>query len=683
MNRPNRKHSFDASPIGRGFITRKFPEAFWQLLTSKYNEGTPFGTFYNELTDEGISKIYVEQPKIEKILTTIIDAESDSLKYLVGLTGIGKTTLIKNLFRTLSRKIEIYDKKIIIYISFQSANITSSNNDLISHIAGYLKLAVKSLCERFPTLTEHVNILDFKKLLAEDIRANKASVLEVDKILLNETGGIHFTSDIDQLTLLEEKKPLSYYSFLLKFLLLHCMDIDRCIFIYDDIEAQLTQVQKEIITHANHIHSCFQTELERHVYTKTIISLKSFTFREHIDREMIARRNLIENDVILKDSIPELHDIFIKRLAYAKGYYNAKIDTDSISDWEEATRILDILCSDLSLKFGKMICRLTNNNIVQSLDSFMRILTNHRYIALREAGNEGAFKIQVENYNITSAEPVLKALALGESDIFVQHDSSPFCNILTVHEEEMPNCELLGLYIIQYFITAREYGENTIYGTKYERGEDVVKKIASLFDSQGEKYVTDLKERLTYMMSFLFTGRVLSRSIFDYEDIRQSIPETTQRYFSDYGLYLSWRGVELFEQLSQSSMLFELFRDDIDTNLHNNDRSSSRMTTTDCLLYLLEYTKILFNQIEKDYIHKAYRYLNTYQKYFGETFITCFLLEGIARSMDRFYKTRDNEYGLIKTRVIDIARGMLVYSKMLEDETGVRISVTDYLSKLL
>lgn len=107
--------------LGENHILKRFRAALNILLTSEYYEGTELGKIYNEVGSNGKSKIYVDQPELEtKLQEEFLDEEGDITKYLVGYTGVGKTTLIRNFFGIFNRDIIVKDDNLFIYISFYS-----------------------------------------------------------------------------------------------------------------------------------------------------------------------------------------------------------------------------------------------------------------------------------------------------------------------------------------------------------------------------------------------------------------------------------------------------------------------------------------------------------------------------------------------------------------------------------
>lgn len=81
-----------------------------------YYEGTVLGRIYYDIKENGRSSIYVRQSEMEnKLKREFLDVEGDVTEYLIGYTGVGKTTLVRNFFRVYNRDICEIDGNLIIY----------------------------------------------------------------------------------------------------------------------------------------------------------------------------------------------------------------------------------------------------------------------------------------------------------------------------------------------------------------------------------------------------------------------------------------------------------------------------------------------------------------------------------------------------------------------------------------
>ena len=132
--------------------------------------------------------------------------------------------------------------------------------------------------------------------------------------------------------------------------------------------------------------------------------------------------------------------------------------------------------------------------------------------------------------------------------------------------------------------------------------------------------------------------------------------------------------------LSRDSLLFEVLRDDIDTELPNNDIPSSQMNQTSKLIYLISYCDHLF-EIEKNYIAASNK--EQYFRNFSNSFIITRLLKGIHNTYHYYYRNEDSDSILVKKELIKLYQKIKNYRKLLEPE-NLRINITfinDFLNK--
>lgn len=131
--RPNyympRNSEMNPYELGKNQISKKFKQMFDILLTPNYFEGSNYGKYFSSVDENGYNEAYVNQPYSEKALQEFMNQDEDNIKYLVGYTGVGKTTLLRNFFKIYDRKPVVENNNIHVYVSFYSM---SSDNISVS-----------------------------------------------------------------------------------------------------------------------------------------------------------------------------------------------------------------------------------------------------------------------------------------------------------------------------------------------------------------------------------------------------------------------------------------------------------------------------------------------------------------------------------------------------------------------
>ncbi len=653
----------------RNQIDRKFDEIFSILFDPNYYEGTELGKYYKGTNNKGKSEVYVEDP-LEKSLDEIMQGKGDVIKYLVGFTGIGKTTLLRNYFGIFSRDVKINGENLIIYISFYYANLSSDRpqKSVEDEIIKYYLRAIDVLSNN----TEPINTdeYSFWEGFFNFIKQNKPTILSGHDLVPNaslltkETKVDNKENIIDKLQQACKENRIDYYASLLKYILKDNSRIKNVIFIYDDIESKEGIFHRPLVEVARHIHSCFSTN--RDINVKTIVSLRAYTYRSNIDRQLEARRESVKYNTILKKEAVDPHDIFEKRFSYIQEHIIKDKD-------KNAQEQLFLVENEIEKKFGKFVVPLVNLNLCHAMQMYYSILTNVRWISVNEQEVDGKFKINALSYRIT-AESIFKAVAFGEKEWYSAKNNKFFPNLL---HNDKKDTDLLGLYVIRYMLHKKA---DDLYGEEYVDGDVIINEITNVFvssrDLVGKKEIWQSK--LFYLIQYFHNEGVFLRSIYDIENLAEE--QIERKYEGRYKLYLSPRGKCLYGLFAQNALLIELYRDDIITDLDNNDKLTCRLTEKETLEYLLRYSKVLF-EYEKGYIRSAGETLNLYQEYFGEEFITAMILEGIIKNIKSYYPDRDSEYYELDSIAYEIVIDMTKYIRDISHEYGVQFKLSEFLIK--
>lgn len=648
---PNEQYGF----LGENNLRREFKDCFSIILSSCYEDDTVSARYFNKLAEDGTSCYYVPQPEIEGKLNDFLQLPVDDDKYLIGFTGIGKTTLLKNFFKINSEDPFFTDSgRLIAYLSVFSDDIR--DEEALLHVfCSFMQTIVDTLIEKVPfnfQSTEHQESL-------YQYAAKKKKRLLVEEINFENTR----KSTAQLLNLFKKQHPLDFYSTLINFLLDKINRdtplVRELILVYDDIEAQKPELHIPFISLAEEIAAKLKGTAHHRTYiVKSLISMRNYTFRFHYARQSDARRNYTE-DVILKKSIPRMKEIFNKRFQVYYDNEDVRIKIPNEQRWIDATNVLKRVVDDIS-DFGDTISAIANYDISHSLKMFLRVLTNHRWFAPDEIYYQGSYaSLDPELYQPVK-ERTFKALVYGEEAIFVDSEDNLLPNILCFHgEEEDSDVELIPLYVMEYMLSLQRSNEATLYGEHSIEGKSLKDSIVKILHQQNIETLVD------YVIGRLYVQRCLLRSIFQAEVQSGDYHRTnTRKYDSSYNLYLSLRGNKIMQLLANDSLLLEFFRDDIDTNLPGNKIPSSDMLQTDKLLYLIDYCTHLFEK-EQLYISQADK--EQYFRWFGGSFVTFRLLQGINNTYKYYYKVKSTDDAQsVKNAVSALFNSMRSYQNELQ-----------------
>ena len=653
MQSPNRKsnigkHRQDPYSLGENQLSRFFKWPFETLLTPEYYAGSEYGKIFYERRADGRSKIYVDQPNLEKELQDyFIDDNNDFTKYLVGYTGVGKTTLLRNFFQVFDRDINVIDGNLVIYVSLYSmaSSEKGTEEDLIRNMLdGAIQEAISFIDGR--EYIERLQSYDdsFYKDLYAFILANNKHMIHTYAASPDNSHKLH-TPNPHTIILndLAQAKPFDYNLSLLKYYLFKSSNGDgfkNVIFILDDVESlSLTNIEK-LIDIVHHIKKCMQANKKRQYNIKSLIALRNYSFRnlpQEIKNAAFRERGI----VIHKDTVPRLSKVIKLRLEYLMSKPETIQKYSNKDALTSAYNSLDFILQSLYGQYDEMLLSLTHNNLFLSMHLLFRIITNKQFIGKNEVEERGAFDIRHERYlgrgpkaSSLRNDDVFYALAYGENDVYKDEEDYYFTNILHFKENDHYQTELCGLFIIQYLYMRKVYfSENGYdYVTSIDNRE-VIDDIVNQFSFPIEKRKHDFKSGLHFMMRHMYIGGAILQSILEpkYDDG----PRFRRIFHDDMKIYLSRRGFQLYKMLEKNALLLMVYRDDIDTDIENNDKSTLSLSNSKSIQYCIKYIEHLFNlevALTKIIVNKAI-YIST----IGSTLPTVQLMKGIRESINIYF----------------------------------------------
>jgi len=666
VNRPNSpylesENKMDPFELGDNQIALRFKNnIFSVLLDTQYYEGTKYGRYYNTFTSDGTSTIYVTQPDSEKALDNFVRNSGDDVKFLVGYTGVGKTTLVRNYFKVFDRDVYLHDQNLIIYHSFFSMTGVSSSNDNDDFIAQSIQRTLRNatyFLSGYDSYTAFLHSHDdlFYENLYKYIVKNYPGLIAQYPTSPAYTSKLTGKNDYKIiLNYIEKRLPLEYILSELKYFISKKEEnssvlIKNFVFILDDIEAKDVKYHNHMISITWQVKTCLQAYITKNFDIKILIVLRNYSFRIQKQKEAFREININEHDIILKREVPRLSDVILKRtdvLRNNKEILNLIYNKDS---FQTASDALIIILTKLYGSYDEILMNLTHNNIFYAMSLILRIITNKKFLGHYEVFDKnGAFVLSPDNYNLRNDSgevfknnDVFSSLAYGENTCYCTVEDYYLTNILN-YRHTQPSCHrLIGLYVINYFYIYKNNNVATLYGREQyvEKGTEIVKNMTRIFSHSDDSFKNDLRSSLEDELAYFYENGILLQHIMDSQE--EYTVNRSRKYNENYKLYLSLRGLQLYKMLSSNSLLFEAYRDDIDTDLVNNDVPTLSLSTEKSIEYCIKYIDQLF-EIEKNYINAAID-LDEYSKFFGREFMVGVLIKGVAESFKIFLKYDSQE----------------------------------------
>lgn len=654
MNQRNNPFS-----LGNNNLYVRFKKALSILLSTEYYEGSKYGKVYNQFRGDGKSQIYIDQPILEKkIQKQFIDLENDVVKFLVGPTGIGKTTLIRNVFKVFDRKVTVTNNNLIIYVSFYSmASYINDTEDSDMIVLDALLAAINGAISYLDGRDYADRLSSYDDAYYSDlynfIETNNSHLLHTVFDTSNNVQKIQMgDSKRYILDCLAEHKPLDYRMSQLKYYLYLYKKrtnsmFDNIIFILDDTEALASKYANSVVEFAYQSKKCLQANFDREYNFKVLVTMRNYSYRIEQIRRKEAFREITWDDVIMKDTVPKLSDIIKKRIDYVLGLKEVTNSVEDMEAFKTAAKDLQVILLRMYGQYDNMILSLTHNNIFKSMTLLFRILTNKSHMGKYEIdrmNKNGAFEISSKHYNVDNRgnnssipgnDDVYFALVYGEEKLYFDGEDYYLTNIMHYKKKNEINTELLGIYIIQYFIKKGvNLNDETYDGFESLICAKVIEDILSLYSFSTKSKENDVNTGFQLMMKHLYQGGALLQSIID--PISEETGSTQRKYLPEMKVFLSLRGEQLYRMLSYNALLLTTYRDDIDTNIEKNDVPTLDMTMDERMLYCINYIEHLWKR-EIELLRSVSNYMN-YVNMLGDELAVVILMKGIRETIEIYYR---------------------------------------------
>lgn len=549
---------------------------------------------------------YVKNSNIEARLDYILDSGSDTIQFLIGRTGVGKSTLIRHKFRT-GRKATIINDALIIPFSFDSMAINI--NDYEMKLGAIINAASRFLYKKFHIEYSDERLVEFIEEHSPDVAVRGTTDITTSdsKLLDNLRKADEFSFTLEQ---------FKYY--------FYSTSLSRVVLVVDDIESETQTIQEQVIESICRMYFCFRNQLNRKAKVNLLFSVRPVT-------EKLARKNKSINAypfsraIIIKKPIP-LNELFRARMNYAISNIGTE-HIKNIDSWNDALEILESIVQSVSDKFGFRLLGLFNNNIRRTLIEFQLLITNRQWLQ-RNQDPSPSFKIDMGDYALNQAT-VYRALAMRNGTVY---PSEGTCLVNIFWNRPEPTYDLLVIYVILYMIERNN-------GNKYL---DQVVEYTELTDSLSKVIAIDNYEN------------VISRILEKMEESKLIDNEHVENANGEKKSYIALhpRAEEIWDLLKESSVPLELFRDDTYQDFRGRNRSlSTAMSAEDAFVENFNFLGQIISW-EKRFIDTFRRNDPLYaSRLFGGVVISEHLLLGIRKSIYAYYKDADEIPRQLKDRL--------------------------------
>jgi hypothetical protein len=542
---------------------------------------------------------YVPCPDYEKELLDLCASPIDHMEFLVGNTGIGKSSILRHVFAGTDN-VEINGDRLVIPFYCNNRNVFSAQ-DNSSAIAGQMGAAIEKI-------KGHFNIAVDEAALVTFIAEHKAELLF--QLAMRDS-----PSAAEQLEALRQAKPFSYLSERIKYLA-QVSPLRKIVIVVDDIETieadpEHGKMFHDFLNQIAGLHKCFENVIDRQYVVTTIIACRPIT-ESLIRRAEWQSAYGFNSTVRLSQSIP-LDDLFEARFKSALKILQEE-DYGGTPSFERAKEVLASICEAISDHHGKTLSALHNYNVRACLRSLHDIIRNRRWFQ-RNANITSAFEVSHNDYSFTEAT-VFRCLALGNGETYPRKSGTPIANIFYNFREARFDLALIYMLLFVRNISNGDDAE------PYDR--------TKLHRDIGRIFHPDVPQDIfSDLLDFAISKHLLERAF------RQVGGLPTEVLSIRPCVTEIWLGLE------RASIFVEFFRDD--TFLH--DEYAGQMTPTsllqgdDLFMSILKFGKAVARQ-ERDLITScADRHvLDHLRNGIGDILVSRQVSKGIRQSAFKYFR---------------------------------------------
>lgn len=589
----------------------------------------------DQLNNVDFEDVYISVPLAENFLSSALTySQSDKIFYLTGVTGSGKSMILKKVFKYHGMAPEIDNNTLIIPFSFDNFPSNPSNLDVdkegIKNV--YINM-LSSACELIEKSYPNLKLVeDNEDDFINTVSKSRADYTQIPNVWPRPTIN-------ERIKYFMKNNPIPFNTSILKYYLnqKEC-PIDNIVILVDDIEGAGEEQELIPIKIAYRIITCLEnTPKTKDWSIHLIISCRNYVYRLIMDNSFTAERQRIETyteseDYHLEKS-PSIAAIVNKR-------YQAISKKDKSEKWKTALDTVLALLVGIDSSIGEFILNLKIQNIRKALSVTKRIIYNKQWIQrdyIEESS--GAFTIDsVKDYDTTPAT-LIRAIGMRESTIY----SSNISDIPNVMFNENET-DLYPLLVLKYCLQFRSNNK------KYANWHDIINlhvfynKIDHIFGESATLH----KPLFVKVTQYLILNRLLLRSIDQLQN--NTMPVNEKNIHEITKVYISNAAVDIWELLNKNSVLFEMYMDDnwLDNTMRPSNKKKFRGFDLDNFNIAVQYLeKLIDKEIQLRNHAQNLGTLDEYTELFGKDSICRHLLNGLSNSLIAFYKEDAPEQNLM------------------------------------
>lgn len=564
---------------------------------------------------------YVSHEEAEAVLkdSLVGDPLMDKSRVFTGLTGSGKTTILRHVFglETNANKVIIQGNTLIIPIDFNRSQ-KSAQDAILSSLRVAVQKVVNIYNIDFPD-TENANFAHY----IENVRAD---------FLMLDAKQNNLTMNQEKMNTFLNDMPTAYASCQLQYVMnQEKCKLDLVVLIVDNVEAFMDPNAKNSrsrylapVIEAFHLAECID---QRGDSTKWCFNML-IACRHHIWRIMkgefsddTQENALLQSYVTTERPYDLVNPVDVNTIIEKREEVFSKKQNDQ-AKWEVAENVVNTILRNMDNTIGDFVLQLELKDLRKSMIK-MRELILHKGLQ-RKSDEEikGAFQISsVEQFDLTRVN-LVKVIGLDDKKYYAD-TSSIIPNLLYNRQDE--DVELYLLLTLKYFLIQCGFMEpawdNPVSIDAFYA------KMKYIFEFDDARFKLRFKKSVHYLLEH----RLLLRSADQSQD---EVPGLSSRELEKIEkVYVSGAAVKLWEELGKSSALFQLFLDDVWLDDESEYFDENGNDIEHCVKYL-EILKQKEHRIYNNADNNSLRAKKDYLEAFGMTSICSQLVDGLISSLE-------------------------------------------------
>lgn len=574
---------------------------------------------------EDSEAFYIPNENMESQIYKAVSGDESSLSVLIGERGSGKSALIRHCLKAAGNQAKI-EKNTIFLFSFFSCRPPRSVFPF--HIENRIRSVNAKLKESYPKLSEYFYSPQGQKHFFDFTEKLQADILQYAKSNASEPMS---PSRQEAMALEHARKhaPAVFEALKLQFLLSSPLcPIQRLVISIDGIDGfapcQIQEILCAFITLYKQLNSFPLDKMPKYCIVNLLISLQPSSYRCLYQ----ARKQQAwpVSQVIIMNNSFNLEKYFSRRLRR----YSQKSSAQNTDAWRKCQQQLGLICQKFGGKYDSMIWNLSFHSVPEALKLYAKILCNQTWMRQGQRDSDHSW-FNTETYVLNNIS-VIRAIACGENEIFVNTPESHVSNLL--YNTPDKDYSILCLYIIALF--KRHLGADEACGSDFLVVNNIISFFQDLFPT-----IPDISADVHTALKYLYSRKILVKSYTD-----TAVPEKhtdTESLGKHSRLYLSSKGLELWNMLQADSVLMEICREDYyrtyDTEGCCNNRYGSYVLMEDQQDELfIDSCRIVSSLIilEETYIEDARKNQTVclLTEALGTEMMCSYLMQGIKKSME-------------------------------------------------